>query len=429
MGIGSAIQDKAKQSVARLTTFGAAVRNHLQENPFGYHRNTQEQPLSRSTPSSSTPSASLHPSLVRGQTPAASDAPQQRKPKPLPPIPVGPSSAFPPNITTNPPSSSTSPWDAFNDNTEPLKPGHTNRPKSATVTASSPSGTIPINSPQPTGIALPHSNSTNSLAMPSSPLPPNTNVFEFSPFDLDTTPATPAPSISNTARAPDWFSPELVSGKLAAVSSNDPLNPFFAPPSPKLPPVSMKPMNPFVENANQQAGHDAGQEENNNGNIFTSFSLDALAPPDIQNVHSPLATSYGSGGFFGGSSSYGSPSSSSSGAYIPKPGGTVPNYNNAPTLEVHGTSPNTLSASPDFDSFLAARIQPQSNEMMDHIKAHARASSSSDIPAGRHHHQQLLAARMPVRASSTSNIVPQQQQPPHPEDDFDSFLASRIQQM
>lgn len=432
-GIGSALQDRAKKSVERLTTFGAAVRNHLQENPF--MRNTQDtNSLNRATPAAS--SSSLHPSLVRGQQVHASTNPPQRRAKPLPPIPAGASSsAFPPDISTNPPLTSASPWDAFNDNTEPLNPN--GRPKSATVTSISPSTHNPVNAivaglPH---VSLPHSNSTNSLAMPSSPLPPNTNVFEFSPFDVDHTPATPAPSISNT-RAPDWFSPELVAGKLAAVSTNDPLNPFFTPSSPQLPPVSMKPLNPFVENANH-AGNDQGaqdDEREGTSNIFTSFSLDALAPPDMANVHSPSlpASSYHStsGGYFE-APAYGSPSSGS-GAYISKSGGTMPNYN-TPAAAAGGTVPNYSSAvdssapggftngtSPSkLDPYLAARVMP------------ARSSSSNDISGGylqQHQIQQQQQQFLHQQQTQPQQIPPQQQHPDEG-DDFDSFLAARIKQM
>eukprot|EP00026_Physarum_polycephalum_P001911 Phypoly_transcript_01914.p1 GENE.Phypoly_transcript_01914~~Phypoly_transcript_01914.p1 ORF type:complete len:893 (+),score=151.82 Phypoly_transcript_01914:162-2840(+) len=337
-GLGVQLQDKAKKSVERLSNIGATLRTHL-ENPFMYRREPESSPAAKSTLQPAP--ATLHPSLVRGQVPTD---PPRRTTKPLPPIPPGATpastSAFPPNIPVG--DAPALVWDDVNDKTDTLKPAYASgRPKSATVTsttpASNPTGTTPP--------MLAHSNSSSNILLAATPLPTNTNIFQFSPFEVDITPATPAPSISNSimsnaAPVPAWFSPDSVG------NNGEPAKPFYAS---SLPPVSMKPLNPFDDSANAHAAADQQPTHAEPNNIFTSFSLDALAPPD--NVHTsgssnfvpsssfgvgpPSSFSSSAGGYFnhGTVTGFGSPTTS---------GGTVPNMAN---VSSGGTVPNMLNAS------------------------------------------------------------------------------------
>jgi hypothetical protein len=347
-GLGVQLQDKAKKSVERLSNIGATLRTHL-ENPFMYRRENEPTPAVKSTlqPAPTT----LHPSLIRGQV--ATDPPR-RTTKPLPPIPPGATpaatSAFPPNITVG--DAPALVWDDVSDKTATLKPAYAaGRPKSATVTS-----TTPASNPGTTPPILNHSNSSSNILLAGSPLSTNTNIFQFSPFEVDITPATPAPSISNSILSnstpvPAWFSPDSVD------KNGEPAKPFY---TSSLPPVSMKPLNPFNDSVNAHAASDNQSTHPEPNNIFTSFSLDTLAPPD--NVHTAGLSSSNynmspppyAGGYFspGTVTGFGSPTSSS--------GGTVPNMLNAsgaiapsggtiPNMQLNassgGTAPNMLNAS------------------------------------------------------------------------------------
>lgn len=409
------LQDKAKKSVEQISKMGAALRTHL-ENPFTYRRESDPQPqptLPRSASASSQPS--LHPSLVRGQVPAAHAEPR-RVPKPLPPLPPGASpatsSAFPPEIPSGP--NPLSVWDTFNDATDTLQPS--NRPKSATVTSTTPS-TKPTTTTPPMMV---HSSSANLILSSGVPLP-SANVFELHPFGIDITPATPAPSISNTAtrERPAWFSSESVAVEIPSSASN-----------PFLPPISMKPHNPFENTATSPPllapGSDPQPTRPDTHNIFTSFSLDALAPPD--NAHT-LGSSFGSTSSFGGRApapnppipSFGgdyfnsgsviafSPTSSVSigggGGTVPlvsSGGGTVPNYTNSSGGIPPVGSPPTRG-NDNFDSFLSARAAPLS------------PNPTPALPVSPQH------PSIPIPVSPSNPGRPS-------EDEFDSFLTARLSQ-
>lgn len=269
-GIGNVIQDRAKKSVEKISTFGAkfsdSMRSHLAENPFAGFRNNNPEPGSRSH---------IHPSLIRPSTTAYSDPQLRRTAKPLPPVPAG---ALPPQIPAG--NVAASPWDAFPDNkASAAKNPVTGRPKAATVSAAT--GVALLN-PAP----LVHSTSSSSITAVS--LAPDIlvsgtkNVFEFNPFgDFDPTPATPAPSISNSMIRPtsEWYQGSQSVENSGSVSN--PPNPFVQKPAPttfSLPKISMKPLNPFTEPDSQDSNNSLSHTE---PNLFTSFSLDTLAPSDI----------------------------------------------------------------------------------------------------------------------------------------------------
>lgn len=470
-GIGTQIQDKAKKSAAVLSNLGATLRTHL-ENPFVYKRENDTSPALPAR----QPTATLHPSLVRGQVAPAD--PPRRTTKPLPPIPQ--TAAFPPEIPVGSPGSANL-WDDFNDKTDTLKPGNPARPKSATITsttpASNPSGTTPS--------ILHHTNSSSNI-LAANPLSPNTNVFEFSPFELDITPATPAPSISNTAsRPPAWFSPGSVSGNQQAEQA---ANPFYAP---SLPPVSLKPLNPFDNHppATLTTGSDPIPVHSEPNNIFTSFSLDALAPPD--NAHTAgLATSFGTtssfskgsqpayassaGDYFspGSVTGFGSPTSSNTGGTVPNmpnvpSGGTVPNLVNAPSggtvpnmqnVQSGGTVPNmtnvpsggtipnmpmsnvssggaALNNSGGVALNASGSIPPPS---YNNVGVAQPIYGSNGVAIGGDSFDNFLAARtsspsIPAILVSTPAPTPTPVSVSNPgqgsADEFDSFLAARISQM